>query len=72
LNDRYDLALTASDTEGDCERVVRQKLDTAPARYFAKIALAWQRLAYGHDRPASDHVVALCEQWPVIEERSDG
>ena len=67
LNERHSLALTASDTEGDCERVVRQKLAAVPAAYFAEIALLWQRLAYGHDRPDSEQVGALCARWDTID-----
>jgi hypothetical protein len=71
LNDRHELALTDSDTEGDCERVVRQQLAAGPAAYFGRIALAWQQLAYGHAAPDTQQVAALCDQWPVIE-GSDG
>lgn len=66
LDGRHGLGISASDTEGDCERRVQQQLDQAPATYFAHIASHWQRLAYGHDTPSTEQIDALCAQWRVL------
>jgi hypothetical protein len=66
LDRRHELRISASDTEGDCERRVQQQLDCAPADYFARIAANWQRLAYGHQAPSAAQVDALCADWHLI------
>lgn len=63
LNRRHALRIAPSDTEGDCARRVREVLDRDSAAFFARIARAWQGIAYAHLPPGNDEIDALCEQW---------
>ncbi len=66
LDERHELRIGPSDTEGDCERRVLQQLDEETAGYFARIANHWQRIAYAHQSPSEDQVDELCHEWRLI------
>jgi hypothetical protein len=60
---RYDLPIHEGDTEGEC--LIRSRHIGQPAleAYFSELTGAWQRLAYAHQQPEKDRLLALCQAW---------
>jgi hypothetical protein len=59
----YHLPLKSADTEGQVlERIAG--LNQPPLHTFShELTRHWQNLAYGHQIPATDVQIALCEDW---------
>jgi hypothetical protein len=60
---RYDLPIHEGDTEGEC--LIRSRHIGQPAleAYFSELTGVWQRLAYAHQQPEKDRLLALCQAW---------
>lgn len=61
--DRHGVLLPDSATEGQCLDAVRGQTDPPHAGYFAAVASAWTRCAYGGSAPPDSTVESLCESW---------
>jgi hypothetical protein len=61
---RYEVALQAGDTEGDCVRAAALRLPGDGTLYFRQLVSAWQGVAYAAQAPAADSIEALCAGWP--------
>jgi hypothetical protein len=62
---REGIELRESDTEGDCLRVVAQKVTHDQAEFFATLTRAWENTAYGGRAPDSTEGEAFCAAWRV-------
>ncbi len=60
---RYDVALQAGDTEGDCLRAATRSLPQSGADYFLRLVAEWQAAAYASKLPSPDGVERLCRDW---------
>jgi hypothetical protein len=60
---RYEVALRAGDTEGDCVRAAATRLPEEGSRYFRELIAAWQDAAYAARSPAAERIEALCAGW---------
>ncbi|HKJ72362.1 MAG TPA: DUF4129 domain-containing protein [Gammaproteobacteria bacterium] len=63
LIERFEVAIPAGATEGECLQRARSVLGDDGRRLFADLTGAWQELAYGHRAPEADCVEALCRDW---------
>ncbi|MEE9282086.1 MAG: hypothetical protein V3V67_18115 [Myxococcota bacterium] len=63
LGDTRDVGLPASATEGECERIVRARVEEDLARDFSALALEWQRCAYAGRRTEPAVFQTICERW---------
>lgn len=63
---RGGVAISESDTEGDCLRKVRQD-GSEHLDYFERLTEAWQVLAYAGRQPGAELVDELCGGWPFRE-----
>jgi len=63
LVQRFGLALPASATEGECERIARDALDAGLAGDFRALSRAWVFCAYARAMPAPEAFAELCERW---------
>ncbi len=61
---RYEVALQAGDTEGDCVRAATTCLPEDGSRYFRQLVAAWQGVAYAARSPVPASIEALCTGWP--------
>lgn len=66
LIDRFEVAIPASATEGECLERAGGALAADGWRLFARLTDAWQRLAYGHRAPDPGSVEDLCRRWPAV------
>lgn len=55
--------LQASDTEGDCLRRARERLDRPTHHYFARLVAAWGQTAYGRQAAVPAEVLQLSREW---------
>jgi hypothetical protein len=62
---RYEVALQAGDTEGDCLRAANRSLSQSAADYFGHLVAAWQAAAYAGRFPPPDRVERLCDDWAL-------
>jgi hypothetical protein len=60
---RYEVALRAGDTEGDCVRAAATRLPEDGSRYFRELVAAWQGTAYAARTPGTERIEALCAGW---------
>jgi hypothetical protein len=60
---RFGLALPASATEGECERIAHDALEPGIAGDFRALSRAWLFCAYAHAAPAPEAFAELCERW---------
>ncbi|MBI2380564.1 MAG: DUF4129 domain-containing protein [Gammaproteobacteria bacterium] len=61
---REALSLKASHTEGEILRLAQaQRPAAAWLAYLESLTRAWQALAYGHDAPPTQALLALCGEW---------
>lgn len=65
LAQQENVSLKASDTEGDCLRLVRQTQAPAISGYFAQLTGAWQAVAYAGRTPPATEGEALCHAYPA-------
>jgi len=56
----HGVPIRAASTEGECLHLAAQRLTPDALRFLAALVRAWQALAWGQQRPASDTVLALC------------
>jgi len=56
----YRVAIRDSSTEGDCERLAAQVLESAPRAYVAGFIASWQRAMYATVWPAEPDFEQLC------------
>lgn len=52
-----------SDTEGDCLRVAKPRLDAKSFRYFSQLTALWQRTVYAHLIPEQHQIEQLIDHW---------
>jgi len=64
LAQQENVTLRASDTEGDCLRVVQHTQADAISGYFARLTSAWQAVAYAGRTPQPAEGEALCRAYP--------
>jgi hypothetical protein len=64
LAQQENVSLSASDTEGDCLRVVQHTQAPATSGYFAQLTAAWQAVAYAGRAPQADVGETLCRAYP--------
>jgi hypothetical protein len=69
---RDGVELAGGDTEEDCLRKSRPRLESPTHAYFTRLLLAWQQLAYARRRVPLDEIEALCTDWPSHFEGSKG
>mgnify|MGYP001357032317 CR=1 FL=1 len=62
---RLHVEFRAGDTEGDCLRRVRGKLDAAAESHFAELLAAWQSTAYAERAPSPEALENLCLGWAL-------
>lgn len=62
---RYEVALLAGYTEGDCVRAAGASLPEAGVVYFRQLVGAWQGVAYAAQTPTPAGVEQLCSNWPL-------
>lgn len=60
---RDGVELASGDTEDDCLRKSREHIPDPSAAYFARLLVAWQRLAYARRDVPPAEVEALCGDW---------
>jgi hypothetical protein len=65
----HELDFSASDTEGECLRKVKEKDEENLNRFCTKLTQVWQSLAYGHQLPAEAVIRELCEKWDEVLKR---
>ena len=63
LIDRYELAFRASHTEAECAALVKACGVDSLSDYFWQLTNVWRRLAYGHQKPATEVIQGLCDGW---------
>ncbi len=61
----YDCEFKDGHTEGDCVTIVRSNLAEQIGKYFTKLTVAWQNLAYGHRDPDYQEFEKLCRDWSL-------
>lgn len=61
---RVQLEFRAGDTEDDCLRRVRGRIDAAAEEYFAALLRQWRLVAYARLLPPLPVLEALCADWP--------
>jgi len=59
----YGVPIRGSSTEGECLALAAPRLDESPQRYAARLIGIWQLAVYGGHEPASDTVLALCDEF---------
>jgi len=64
LAQQENVSLKASDTEGDCLRVVQHTQTSSISSYFAQLTRAWQAVAYAGRTPQAAEGEALCRAYP--------
>lgn len=64
LAQQENVNLKASDTEGDCLRVVQHTQADSISGYFARLTTAWQAVAYAGRTPQAAEGEALCRAYP--------
>ena len=57
----HGVPIVESSTEGDCLRLCEPRVGAEPRAYVAALLPLWQRLVYGHQAPAGEQVLALCD-----------
>jgi len=60
---RYQVRLTAGDTEADSLRRAAHVLDSGAERYFARLVQLWTQTAYASRAPHAEEVLSLCREW---------
>ena len=68
---RYEVALLAGYTEGDCVRAAGRSLPDAGVVYFRQLVGAWQAVAYAAQTPSTVGVEQLCSSWPLHFAQTD-
>ena len=53
-------------TEGDCQQAIKILNNSELNNYFNQLTIAWQQLAYAHQKPSSDAIQQLCTAWHSI------
>jgi len=70
LAHRCAVPLHASDTEGECLTAAGQHAPAEVAQFMRELTPVWSGLSYGHHRPATPVLEALCvryaELWPLL------
>lgn len=61
---RVQLEFRAGDTEDDCLRRVRGRIEAAAEEYFAALLRQWRLVAYARCVPPLPVLEALCTDWP--------
>ena len=64
LAQQENVSLKASDTEGDCLRVVQHTQAPSISGYYAQLTSAWQAVAYAGRAPQAAEGEALCHAYP--------
>lgn len=57
------LEIPASATEGECMALVRKNRPGEEFFFFRELTQVWLEMAYGHIRPDTGRVAALCRNW---------
>lgn len=67
LDSRWQLELEDSFTEAECQRHIGEKSRTESlpevGRWFSRLTLSWQRLAWGHRPPSDSEFSELTQGW---------
>jgi hypothetical protein len=66
---RDGLELAGGDTEEDCLQKSASRIALPAHAYFARLLLAWQRLAYARRTVPMDEVEQLCADWAAHFQR---
>jgi hypothetical protein len=57
------LEIPSGATEGECQRLAQQQLETALHECFSGLTGVWLLLAYDHRPPEKQQALSLCQQW---------
>lgn len=60
---QHGVPIVESSTEGDCLRLCEPRIAAEPRAYVAALLPLWQRLVYGHQTPAGEQVLSLCDEF---------
>ena len=63
LIDQHALGFKTSHTEAECAALVKACGIDSLSHYFSGLTRAWCHLAYGHELPAQEAIVKLCDDW---------
>jgi len=59
----HGVPIRAASTEGECLHLAAQRLSSGCMQFFHAVVQAWQGMAWGHQLPSSDVVLALCDKF---------
>lgn len=63
LIEKAGMEIPYSATETDCSRIVDAMRPEQESSYFKQLTQSWLVVAYGHDTPLAEDVLALSRQW---------